>query len=150
MLRTSADQHGRVGPGPRGTNPQGSISLKSDLRHFRCKLTPPKTPQVIEILWDAASFTNTRETVSPNPGHLTVTAVDSVTSPQFFYQSAPKVRKIRFKCSATAGFATAAFDNGVPEFKISQQTGHKTSRMLEKYIRSEQKARQEAASSLGL
>ena len=49
-----------------------------------------------------------------------------------------------------AGFATTAFDNGVPEFKIRQQTGHKTSRMLEKYIRSEQKARQEAASSLGL
>ena len=43
-----------------------------------------------------------------------------------------------------------AFDNGVPEFKIRQQRGHKTSRMLEKYIRSEQKARQEAALSLGL
>ena len=40
--------------------------------------------------------------------------------------------------------------NGVPEFKIRQQTAHKTSRMLEKYIRSEQKARREAASSLGL
>jgi integrase len=52
--------------------------------------------------------------------------------------------------SLRAGFATTAFDNGVPEFKIRQQTGHKTSRMLEKYIRSEQKARQEAASSLGL
>jgi integrase len=52
--------------------------------------------------------------------------------------------------SLRAGFATAAFDNGVPEFKIRQQTGHKTSRMLEKYLRSEQKARQEAASSLGL
>jgi len=49
-----------------------------------------------------------------------------------------------------AGFATTAFDNGVPKFKIRQQTGHKTSRMLEKYIRSEQKARQEAAASLGL
>ena len=46
--------------------------------------------------------------------------------------------------------ATTAFDNGKPEFKIRQQTGHKTSRMLEKYIRSEQKARQVAASSLGL
>lgn len=52
--------------------------------------------------------------------------------------------------SLRAGFATTAFDNGVPEFKIRQQTGHKTSRMLEKYIRSERKARQEAASSLGL
>ena len=52
--------------------------------------------------------------------------------------------------SLRAGFATTAFDNGVPEFKIRQQTGHKTSRMLEKYIRSEQKARQEAASSIGL
>jgi hypothetical protein len=52
--------------------------------------------------------------------------------------------------SLRAGFATIAFDNGVPEFKIRQQTGHKSSRMLEKYIRSEQKARQEAASSLGL
>ena len=52
--------------------------------------------------------------------------------------------------SLRAGFATTAFDNGVPEFKIRQQTGHKTSRMLEKYIRSERKARQEAAGSLGL
>jgi integrase len=52
--------------------------------------------------------------------------------------------------SLRAGFATTAFDNGVPEFKIRQQTGHKTTRMLEKYIRSAQKARQEAASSLGL
>lgn len=52
--------------------------------------------------------------------------------------------------SLRSGFATTAFGNGVPEFKIRQQTGHKTSRMLEKYIRSEQKARQEAASSLGL
>jgi integrase len=52
--------------------------------------------------------------------------------------------------SLRAGFAATAFDTGVPEFKIRQQTGHKTSRMLEKYIRSEQKARQEAASSLGL
>jgi len=52
--------------------------------------------------------------------------------------------------SLRAGSATRAFDNGVPEFKIRQQTGHKTSRMLEKYIGSEQKARQEAASSLGL
>ena len=52
--------------------------------------------------------------------------------------------------SLRAGFATTAFDNGVPEFKIRQQTGHKTSRLLEKYIRSEQKARQEAASRLGL
>jgi hypothetical protein len=49
-----------------------------------------------------------------------------------------------------ADFATTAFDNGVPKSKIRQQTGHKTSRMLEKYIRSERKARQEAASSLGL
>ena len=30
--------------------------------------------------------------------------------------------------SPRAGFATTAFDNGVPEFKIRQQTGHKTSR----------------------
>ena len=52
--------------------------------------------------------------------------------------------------SLRAGFATTEFDNGVPEFKIPQQTGHKTCRMLERYIRSEQKARQEAASSLGL
>jgi len=52
--------------------------------------------------------------------------------------------------SLRAGFATTAFDNGAPEFKIRQQTGHKTSRMLDKYIRSEQKARQEAAASLGL
>jgi integrase len=52
--------------------------------------------------------------------------------------------------SLRAGFATTAFDNGVPEFKIRKQTGHKTSRMLEKYIRSERMARQEAASSLGL
>jgi integrase len=51
--------------------------------------------------------------------------------------------------SQRAGFATTAFDNGVPEFKIRQQTGHKTSRMLEKYIRFEQKARQEAASVSG-
>jgi integrase len=52
--------------------------------------------------------------------------------------------------SLRAGFATTAFDNGVPEFKIRQQTGHKTSRTLEKYIRSEQRARKEAAASLGL
>ena len=52
--------------------------------------------------------------------------------------------------SLRSGFATTAFGNGVPEFKIRQQTGHKTSRMLEKYIRSECKARQEAAGSLGL
>jgi hypothetical protein len=38
--------------------------------------------------------------------------------------------------SRGAGFATTAFDKGVPEFKIRQQTGHRTSRMLEKYIRS--------------
>jgi integrase len=37
--------------------------------------------------------------------------------------------------SLRAGFATTAFDNGAPEFKIRRQTGHKTSRMLEKYIR---------------
>ena len=52
--------------------------------------------------------------------------------------------------SLRAGFATTAFDNGVPELKIRKQTGHKTNRMLEKYIRSDQRARQEAASSLGL
>ena len=39
--------------------------------------------------------------------------------------------------SLRAGFPTTAFDNGVPEFKIRLQTGHKTSRRLEKYIRSE-------------
>jgi integrase len=27
--------------------------------------------------------------------------------------------------SLRAGFATTAFDNGVPEFKIRQQTGHR-------------------------
>ena len=50
--------------------------------------------------------------------------------------------------SLRAGFATTAFDNGVPEFKIRQQTGHKTSRMPEKYIWAEREARQETASNL--
>lgn len=52
--------------------------------------------------------------------------------------------------SLRAGFATTAYKNGVPELKIRQQTGHKTNRMLEKYIRSEREARQEAAEGLGL
>jgi integrase len=52
--------------------------------------------------------------------------------------------------SLRAGFATTAYENGVPEFKIRQQTGHRSARMLEKYIRSNEKARRDAAGNLGL
>ena len=52
--------------------------------------------------------------------------------------------------SLRAGFATTAYQNGVPELKIRKQTGHQSARMLERYIRGVDKARQEAAGSLGL
>jgi integrase len=52
--------------------------------------------------------------------------------------------------SMRAGFATEAFNNGAREVEIMRQTGHRSRKTLEKYIRKEKLARQAAASKLGL
>jgi integrase len=52
--------------------------------------------------------------------------------------------------SMRAGFATEAFNRGAREVEIMRQTGHRSRKTLEKYIRKEKLARQAAAAKLGL
>ncbi|WP_420239748.1 site-specific integrase [Telmatobacter bradus] len=52
--------------------------------------------------------------------------------------------------SLRAGFATEAYSRGASELAIMRQTGHKSSAMLRRYIRSDKADRMAAASKLGL
>ena len=52
--------------------------------------------------------------------------------------------------SLRAGFATEAYRNGASELAIMRQTGHKSSAMVRRYIRTDKADRMAAASKLGL
>lgn len=52
--------------------------------------------------------------------------------------------------SLSAGCVTQAAMNGVREFTIMKQTGHKTVTTLRRYIRSDEIFRENAAADLGI